>query len=185
MNEIDPARVVTSAMTPIAIMSVCALLNLAFCNRLAAVVARMRAFQRERLDHFWRQNNPPSPPRRLNLPHQLGDLECQTRVIRRRARLLRVTILCLLGGMILLAICSAGLGLGDYWAVARMIAAGTFLLAIVMIIVGLVSAALEIWTCLVPMEQEADLVDTLTQGNPSSDAHSADVEDRVFTAAAG
>src|SRR5438477_6549854 len=45
----DWSRIISIGVGPIIVISACGLLCLAFYNRLAAVVSRLRAFQRERL----------------------------------------------------------------------------------------------------------------------------------------
>ena len=49
MQTSDLSKVVSSAVVPVVIISSCGLLALAFYNRMAAIVSRLRSFQRERL----------------------------------------------------------------------------------------------------------------------------------------
>ena len=45
----DWAKIISSSVVPVVIISACGLLCLAFYNRMAAIVSRLRGFQRERL----------------------------------------------------------------------------------------------------------------------------------------
>ena len=49
MPPFDWAKIINASVVPVVIISACGLLCLAFYNRLAAIVSRLRGFQRERL----------------------------------------------------------------------------------------------------------------------------------------
>jgi hypothetical protein len=49
MSANDLTRIVSASVVPVVIISACGLLALAFYNRLAAIVSRLRGFQRERI----------------------------------------------------------------------------------------------------------------------------------------
>src|SRR5580700_6237520 len=98
----DLTHVISSAVVPVVIISACGLLCLAFYNRLAAIVSRLRAFQRERLMERDRLDKSPSPLGR----ELLDQLELQTERVRRRAELIRLTLQFLLLTIGLLIRCS-------------------------------------------------------------------------------
>src|SRR3954467_3559041 len=97
----DASRIISAGVGPIIVISACGLLCLAFYNRLAAVVTRLRAFDRERLheqEALAREMKSATPdefaqgrPREL-----IGMLEVQTRHVIRRAHFIRRTLGCLL-----------------------------------------------------------------------------------------
>src|SRR5690348_4788291 len=94
------SRVLAASVAPIVIISACALLCLAFYNRLAAIITRLRAVQRERLEIQERLDSmtPADVDHCAGLRHTtiLESLAEQTAEIQRRARLIRATLLCLL-----------------------------------------------------------------------------------------
>src|SRR6185369_11893053 len=98
----DWSRVLSAAVVPVVIISACGLLCLAFYNRLAAIVSRIRGFQRERMheqEEYARALFSGKIDRVLLTRHHrvLDMLEAQTSRVIRRARLIRGTLLCLLG----------------------------------------------------------------------------------------
>src|SRR4051812_33787524 len=95
-------RIVTASVAPVVVISACALLSLAFYNRLAAIISRLRAFQRERLheqeqiQRLTRQT--PEDESTLRGRRRFAqNLQEQTARTLRRAKLIRLTLLCLLG----------------------------------------------------------------------------------------
>src|SRR3982751_246916 len=98
---LDLSKIIPAAVAPIIVISACGLLCLAFYNRLAAVVTRLRAFDRERLaeqDAVGRQRRSDEPDESIIHGHQalLRALEVQTQHVIHRARLIRRTLFCLL-----------------------------------------------------------------------------------------
>src|SRR5512140_3573097 len=112
----DWSKIISAGVGPIIVISACGLLCLAFYNRLAAVVTRLRTFDRERLheqEQLSRQLASPNPDELALVRHRevLGMLETQTRHVTRRAHMIRRTLGCLLLTIICLALCSLFLGL--------------------------------------------------------------------------
>src|SRR5881392_3260320 len=106
----DWLKVITAGVGPIIVISACGLLCLAFYNRLAAVVTRLRAFDRERLheqEALAREMRSPTPDEFAQVRHRelIGMLEVQTRHVIRRAHFIRRTLGCLLMTIICLALC--------------------------------------------------------------------------------
>ena len=101
------SRIVSASVTPVVVISACGLMSLAFYNRLASIVSRLRGFQRERLheqEEIHRLTAQSSHDeitltRRLRF---LDNLSNQTTRTLRRAKLVRFTLLCLLGTIALL-----------------------------------------------------------------------------------
>src|SRR6476661_7208004 len=112
----DWSKVISAGVGPIIVISACGLLCLAFYNRLAAVVTRLRGFDRERLNEqeaLARQNASATPDEVALVRHRelLGMLEIQTRHVTRRAYWIRRTLGCLLLTIACLAACSLCVGL--------------------------------------------------------------------------
>src|ERR1700734_448833 len=113
MQTSDLSHVISSAVVPVVIISACGLLCLAFYNRMAAIVSRLRGFQRERLKEQDRIAEPQSqgqPPRMRGFK-LLEHLEAQTLHVTRRAKLIRLTLFFLRFTIALLICCCLTLGL--------------------------------------------------------------------------
>ena len=94
-------------VAPVVAISACALMMLAFYSRLSSIVARLRSFQRERLaeqEHIHRisQLEPVDETMMRRRGCVLSNLAEQTRLTLRRAKLIRLTLVCLLGTIVLL-----------------------------------------------------------------------------------
>src|SRR5439155_5458231 len=94
-------KLISAGVGPIIVISACGLLCLAFYNRLAAVVTRLRSFHRERLheqDALDRQMASAAPDETAMVRHRelLGMLDVQERHVIRRAHWIRRTLGCLL-----------------------------------------------------------------------------------------
>src|SRR3954471_18484391 len=115
----DWSKIISAGVGPIIVISACGLLCLAFYNRLAAVVTRLRSFHRERLheqDALDREMANPTADELALVRHRelLGMLEVQTRHVIRRARWIRRTLACLLVTIGCLACCSLCVGLSTF-----------------------------------------------------------------------
>ena len=107
----DWARVVSASVVPVVIISACGLLCLAFYNRLSSLVARLRAFHRERLAEQERLEAGTADPTAGRHGLMLEVLEEQTTHLLRRARLIRASLMCLLCTIACLTACSLLSGL--------------------------------------------------------------------------
>ncbi len=114
MRVEDLSKMISVAVVPAVIISACALLSLALANRLAVIVSRLRAFHRERLsqqdelDKLLDEHDEGAAARRQAL---IDVLETQVLHIGKRARLVRLALVCLLGAVGFLILCSASLAL--------------------------------------------------------------------------
>jgi Protein of unknown function (DUF2721) len=123
----DWSRVIAAGVGPIIVISACGLLCLAFYNRLAAVVSRLRSFHRESLNEQEalarkRANGTIDDIAMVRHQEVLGAIGVQLRHVMRRARLIRLTLLCMLLTIACLAICSLCLGLSVIWGHAIYVA---------------------------------------------------------------
>jgi hypothetical protein len=167
------ARMVAASVAPVVIISASALLCLAFYNRLAAIVSRLRAVQRERLE-FHDQMNAMSAENMLRCGISretciMESLAEQTTRIR-RARLVRSTLLSLLGTIACLVVSSLMNGLTILWPLAAMGAALMFIGGMFLLLAAVACAAAELMIALDPAELDADVVSELI-GFPTGAQH--------------
>src|SRR5271170_4804772 len=136
MPPSDWAKVISVSVVPVVIISACGLLCLAFYNRLAAIVSRLRAFQRERLAERTRQSESPSQLGR----QLLEQLELQTAHVKNRAKLIRLTLLFLLLTIGLLIGCSLMLGVTVILPRAIYLAIPLFIIGLCCMLCGMIAA---------------------------------------------
>ena len=161
-------QVVSASIAPVVVISACGLMSLAFYNRLASIVSRVRGFQRERLHaqeeihRLLRQNS--SDVDSLGWRRRfLDNLAEQTDRTIRRARLVRMALLCLLGTIGLLVLSSLFNGVTVVWPSAQFGAALLYLSGMVLMLVGIVFAIAELLAALDVVESETELVDELAE----------------------
>jgi hypothetical protein len=162
----DWAKWVQASVAPVVIISASALMCLALYNRLAAIISRMRAVQRERLEITEKIDNLTS----AETAHGHGArLTCiaeslaeQTSRIRRRARLVRNSLLSLLVAIGLLVVCSLLNGMVTFTEDVAVVAAAVFVLGLLCMLLGVAFAAIELTSALAPAEFETDVVSELT-----------------------
>ena len=159
----DWPKIIAAGVGPIIVISACGLLCLAFYNRLAAVVTRLRAFDRERLheqEALSRQLASNTPDEIAIVRHRevLGMLETQTRHVTHRAHLIRRTLGCLLLTIICLALCSLLLGLSMHWGKLIYPAVVLFVAGLLLLVIGVIFAMLEMKYALDPIELESKFI---------------------------
>ncbi|HVT87778.1 MAG TPA: DUF2721 domain-containing protein [Tepidisphaeraceae bacterium] len=164
----DWSKVIATGVGPIIVISACGLLCLAFYNRLAAVVSRLRAFQRERLNEteaLARNRASGGGDSISTVKHQemLGMLQVQTKHVIRRAHLLQRTLLCLLLTIACLSICSLCVGLSAIWPVAMFAAVPLFIVGLLLLFVAVIFACLELQRALDPVELESQFVQDMVE----------------------
>jgi hypothetical protein len=149
----DLSTIVSAGVGPIIVISACGLLCLAFYNRLSAVVSRVRAFQREILRET----------EGLKRAELLAMLHDQTSHSLRRARLIRLTLFCLLTTIACLAVCSLCLGLTVYCQTLLVPAAVCFVAGLASLLVGILVAMVELKASLDPVELESRFMAQLAE----------------------
>src|SRR5437763_8870679 len=93
---LDLSKVVSAGVGPIIVISACGLLCSTFYNRIANVITRLRAFQRERLAEQALLDRETDDAARARRHELLAVLSAQTDSLMRRVRLLRRVLFCLL-----------------------------------------------------------------------------------------
>jgi VIT1/CCC1 family predicted Fe2+/Mn2+ transporter len=145
---------ISMSVVPVVIISACGLLSLAFYSRLAAVVSRLRAFQREMLiEQEKMERAGGSDPSGL-----IEVLRTQTQQVTRRARLIRTALLFFLTAVALLIVCSLTLVASWFAPAAAFLAAVLFVLGLFAMLAGIIAAMLELRGALQPVELETRFV---------------------------
>ena len=165
MPPSDWAKIISVSVVPVVIISACGLLCLAFYNRLAAIVSRLRGFQRERLHEQellqgagLDRGEEHSRRRRL-----LEHLEIQSARVIRRAKLIRLTLLFLLLTISLMIGCCMMLGLSVLAPRAIFIAVMLLTIGLLNMLAGMIAAMLELKAALQPAELESRFVSDMLQ----------------------
>lgn len=173
-------NVISMSVVPVVIISACGLLSLAFYGRLAAVVSRLRGFQREMLveQEKLARTGDVGEARLLEL------LRIQTQQVTRRARLIRLALLYFLLAVALLIVCSLTLVTSWFVHQAELVAAVFFVLGLISMLCGIIAAMMELRGALQPVELETRFVsstvepsiaEALQEAEPlMTDEHTAD-----------
>jgi hypothetical protein len=159
------SKVVVTAVAPVVVISASGLLCLAFYNRLAAIVSRLRSVQRERLAEqaVYRAAVTRGDQRSVkNHQRLLENLGHQTVRIISRARLVRRTLLCLLTAVSLMIVSSLLNGAALFVPSISITAAATFAAGMLALLTGVITAMCELAASLDVVELESELVSDLT-----------------------
>ena len=146
--------IISLSVLPVVIISACGLLSLAFYGRLAAVVSRLRGFQREILVEQEKLERTGS----VEGARLLEVLRTETEQVKRRARLIRSALMFFLSAVGLLIICSLTLAFTWYVRETALFAAMFFVLGLLSMLGGIVAALIELRGALEPVELEARFV---------------------------
>jgi Protein of unknown function (DUF2721) len=173
-------NIISMSVVPVVIISACGLLSLAFYGRLAAVVSRLRGFQREMLveQEKLARTGDVGEARLLEL------LRVQTQQVTRRARLIRLALVYFLLAVALLIICSLSLVASWFVHQLELVAAVIFVLGLLSMLCGIIAAMMELRGALQPVELETRFVsdtvepsiaEALQEAEPlMTDEHTAD-----------
>lgn len=159
------SRVIAASVVPVVIISACGLLCLAFYNRLSSIVARLRSFQRERLqEQDWLGRHASESEPAAARHHQVLEmLDVQTVHVTRRAHLVQRTLLCLLCAIGSLILCSLALGVSVVWTPAMYIAVLFFAVGLGCVLGAVTFAVRELTAALEPIELESRFVGDLAE----------------------
>ena len=159
MPTSDWAKIVSASVVPVVIISACGLLCLAFYNRLAAIVGRLRGFQRERLKEQELLGRDDADADDLQIHRKMLDLlEMQTARVTRRAKLIQRTLQFLLLAISLLVACSMLLGLSVLWPAAMYASDVLFMLGLGSMLAAMLAAMMELRAALEPAELESQFI---------------------------
>jgi len=146
--------IISVSVVPVVIISACGLLSLAFYGRLAALVTRLRLFQREMLkeQEKWAKEGTGDHQQLLEV------LRTQTLQVTQRARLIRRALLFFLTAVAILIVCSLTLVTSWFFPPAAFFAAVLFVLGLLSMLGGVISAMLELRESLEQVELEGRFV---------------------------
>jgi hypothetical protein len=166
MQELS--KIISAGAGPIIGISACGLLCLAFYNRLAAVVTRLRIFQRERLKAqgeigHERASSQPDPVTMKMNQEVLEALQVQTVRVMHRARLIRRALSCLLLTIACLSLCSLAIGLSVVWPRLILVAVPFFVGGLLLLVLGIMFAMMEMHRALDPVELESRFVTEMAE----------------------
>jgi hypothetical protein len=170
--------IIQQLLAPVVMISACGLLCLALFNRLATIVARIRQFNRERLDQNLRRRGAAiAAQRAMTL---LGSaLERQIPRMLHRARLIHRALIGLVSCVICMLISSLGIGLAHLEPAVLSVAIGCFVLGIGCMLGGMSVALRELTISLADVELEARVLDELP---PPSESERGELLERKGTA---
>jgi hypothetical protein len=162
------SKLVSASVAPVVVISASGLLCLAFYNRLAAIVTRLRMVQRERIQETIAlraaiERRDALAARRHR--RMLNNLKHQTAGIIGRAHLIRLTLLGLLGTVVLLILSSIFNGLALLWSPLAFAAATFDVAGMLSLLCGVICAMLELKKALDVVELESKVVSELTDPN--------------------
>lgn len=171
-------KFISASVVPVVIISACGLLGLAFYNRMATLVSRLREFQRERLLEHEKYLQARTEGKLTEIARrrhrQLREmLEIQTARVGRRARLIQASILSLLATIACLTVCSLALGLSTLHASMNYIAIVFFATGSLLLLLSVILAGVEMKAALEPVEQESRFVSRLSEELEAEDGRSA------------
>jgi hypothetical protein len=157
-------QIIQAGVGPIIVISACGLLSLAFYNRLAAVVARLRSFHREQLqvtDALAKHIATGDEIGLFRNQEMLGMLSVQIGHVTRRARLIRCTLVLLLLCVAVMAVCSVAVGLATLLPWLAYVAAPLFVIGLTLVVVAVSVAIRELKCAMDPVELEGRFLQTL------------------------
>jgi hypothetical protein len=136
-------------------------LCLAFYNRLAAIVTRLRVFQRERLQERDLRACALAVKDTSSVVHHERMIEllaAQTENVTQRARLIRRALLLFLTAIATLILCAMCCGASAIWRSAIYPAVFAFAAGLLLLLAGVIAAIIEMRLSLGPVELESEVV---------------------------
>ena len=171
MHLTNGVSIISTAAVPVVMISACSLLSLAFYNRMAAIVSRLRSLQRECIEHqerLYAHRNSKDPDGMLaRRTEQLIAMQrLQTRGVLTRARYLQLALSCLLVGIGIFVICCLSLELYAFEGANEtigLVSATLFLIASLVVFTGVCFAFAEMRCALEPITLESALVEEMVR----------------------
>jgi hypothetical protein len=160
------SKLVSASVAEVVVISASGLLCLAFYNRLAAIVTRLRMVQRERLQETIALRTAIERRDALSARRHrrmLNNLKQQTAGIIGRARIIRLTLLGLLATVAFVVVSSILNGLALLWPPLAFVAAAMFCCGMISLLSGVIAAMFELKKALDVVELESKVVSELTE----------------------
>jgi hypothetical protein len=159
----NPQSIIQMLVAPVVLISACGLLCLALYNRLAAIVSRARAFNKERVEVLTHLSTlsleEQTGPQAGQLRRRAITLEKQMPHILKRGRLVRNALISLLFSVLCMLGCSLALGLWKALDWAAWLAVGFFFLGIAAMMAAVLLAIWELLRALDPVAVEHSAMD--------------------------
>jgi len=162
----DPSQIITAAVVPVVIIAPCCLLCITFYNRLTTIVARLRAFGRERLHEQEQLESEMTGDAVQRHRRVLSLLDAQSERVAKHARLIQRALLCFLSAIFSLVTAALLNGAGRYFPVVLGAAAAVFAVGLLFVLCGVGFAMRELFIALEPIEAEALAVTELGVAAP-------------------
>lgn len=156
-------EIIQPILAPAVMFSAGGLLCLAQFARFNAIVGQIRAFGRERLS-ILRQMQDAEPEQRDLLLQRVTGLEIQSDEVLAHAALVRNALLFLVGGILLMVLCSLTVGASFIFAPLVSVSIGFFILGLVSSFVGLCLVLAELRVSLKPIQFEHSNLKRLSRG---------------------
>jgi len=156
-------EVIQPFLAPAVMFSAGGLLCLAQFARFTAIVTHLRAFNRERLAAL-QEADGAEPQRRELLLQRARGLEQQAAAVLAHATTVRNALLLLVGGILLMVLCSLMVGASLVFAPIGVVALGLFVLGLVSTFAGLCLVLAELRVSLKVIEFEHDNLSRLGRG---------------------
>jgi len=161
--------VIQQILAPVVMISACGLLCMGLYNRLSTIIARIRQFNRERMEHSIRQRGAADTVKRTLELHS-DALDRQIPGMLRRARLIHKALLCLVACVIGMLASSLLIGSAMLAPVLLNGAIACFVFGMTSMLVGMAFAFRELTLSLSQVELEADALDDLPEAKePAED----------------
>jgi hypothetical protein len=149
-------------LAPVVMISACGLLCMGLYNRLSTIIARIRQFNRERLEHAIRQRGAADTVKRMLELHD-DALEKQIPGMLHRARLIHRALLCLVACVIGMLVSSLLIGVAMLVPVVLNGAIAAFVFGVTSMLVGMMFAFRELTVSLSQVQLEAAALEELPE----------------------
>lgn len=154
----NTSHLLSVSVTPVVLISACALVTLALYSRLGTILARIRAFHQQKIELL------------VNLHKQdvveqqmlLDMLDSQILEVTVKARVIQHGLYCLLAAIAAFLLCSLFAGATVLYEGVGMVALGMGVLGVSLFLVGLGWAMRELTLSLTPLEEESAYLEVLT-----------------------
>lgn len=163
-------------LAPAVMISAGSLICLAQFARFTAVVAQLRGLQRDSLAAVREARNVDPAQRELLLQRGEG-LENQSNRVLAHVATLRNALIFLVGGVLLMVLCSLAIGASIVFAALGTLALALFVLGLISTLVGLVLVLSELRVSLEAIEFEHDNVSRLRRGEGLLPSNHSDFDD--------
>lgn len=156
------AQLIQQLLAPVVMISACGLLCMAMYARLSNIVARLRQFHHEQLQTMTHPR-PDSESEQALVRWRSQGLEQQAHYMLGRARLIRNTLVCLVGCVICMLASSLSIGLSQWTERFQIISIVLFVVGVTSMLVGMLIAMFELRVALRQVSYEHQRMERLVE----------------------